>query len=132
MNYLVEGTKHTPFVKISSAERSIQIKGVSHPEHALSFYLPIIEKLKTLVNLHDKGTWKMEVFMEYFNTSSAKCLFDIFRQVKHMKTQGMEINIKWCYEEEDEDMMETGEDYNELLDLDFLFVEVPYEEMSSI
>ena len=32
----------------------------------------------------------------------------------------MEVN--WYYEEEDEDMLETGEDIADLLDLDFNFI----------
>jgi hypothetical protein len=48
--------------------------------------------------------------------------FDIFKQVKAMKGQGMLIDI---YEEEADDLMETGEDYNDILNLDFHLVEVP-------
>ncbi|MEQ8237750.1 MAG: DUF1987 domain-containing protein [Cyclobacteriaceae bacterium] len=129
MNYIIEATKNTPFVHISSDEKIIQIKGVSHPEHALTFYTPIIDQLKQLSESKSTTSMEMSVFMEYFNTSSAKCFFDIFKQIKRMKGQGMDIDIKWLYEEEDDDMMETGEDYDDILNLNIKFIEVPLTDM---
>jgi hypothetical protein len=132
VKYLVEATKHTPFVHLSVQKKIIQIEGVSHPENALSFYLPVIESLKQLAGMKLNEPFEMKVFMDYFNTSSAKCLFDIFKQISRMKKQGMEIIIHWNYEEDDEDMLETGEDYADLLNLDFQFIALPYARVSSI
>lgn len=61
--------------------------------------------------------------MEYFNTSSSKCLYDILKEIKYLSDQGKEVNVRWYYEQDDEDMMEAGEDYSDLLDLPFVFVE---------
>ena len=43
--------------------------------------------------------------------------------LREIETTGTDININWYYEPMDEDMFEAGEDYSELLELEFNFVE---------
>jgi hypothetical protein len=60
------------------------------------------------------------VGLEYFNTSSSKCLLDIFRKLESLSKSGKsEIKVIWLYEEEDEDMMEAGDDYKTIVKLPF-------------
>ena len=35
-----------------------------------------------------------------------------------------EVSVKWYYEEDDEDMLEAGEDYEAIIDLPFEMIEV--------
>ena len=37
---------------------------------------------------------------------------------------GSDITVKWHYEEDDEDMLEAGEDYEAIIDLPFEMIEV--------
>jgi hypothetical protein len=53
--------------------------------------------------------------LEYFNTSSSKCLIDIFRKLESLYLQEQDVVIFWYYEEEDEDMKESGEDFKDIL-----------------
>ena len=64
------------------------------------------------------------IAFEYFNTSSSKCLFDLFKKLGKLENDDRDLNINWFYEEDDEDMMEAGEDYSDLLDLEFNFLEI--------
>jgi len=34
------------------------------------------------------------------------------------------VSVKWYYEEDDEDMLEAGEDYEAIIDLSFEMIEV--------
>jgi hypothetical protein len=52
--------------------------------------------------------------LEYFNTSSSKCLVEILRRLEILNNQSI-VKVKWCYEEEDEDMQESGEDFKEII-----------------
>lgn len=61
---------------------------------------------------------------EYFNTSSSKCLFDILKRLAQFEQSGMSICVNWFYEEDDEDMRETGEDYEDVLGLSFNYIEI--------
>ncbi len=56
----------------------------------------------------------LELSLEYFNTSSSKCLLDVFRKLEMLNSSG-NVAIRWYYDEEDEDMKEVGEDYQALL-----------------
>ena len=64
----------------------------------------------------------MSVQLEYFNTSSSKCILDVFKKLETLS--GTEVSVKWYYEEDDEDMLEAGEDYEAIIDLPFEMIEV--------
>jgi hypothetical protein len=48
-----------------------------------------------------------------------------------LKKDGKAIAVNWYYEEDDIDMMETGEDFQDLIDLDFNLVELSEDEFFS-
>ena len=60
--------------------------------------------------------------MEYFNTSSSKCILDVFKKLESISDSS--VSVKWYYEEDDEDMLEAGEDYEAIIDLSFEMIEV--------
>ena len=63
--------------------------------------------------------------LEYFNTSSSKCILDVFKKLENLHNKSVaEVVINWYYEEDDEDMLEAGEDYQSILKLPFKMVEV--------
>jgi hypothetical protein len=39
---------------------------------------------------------------------------EILRRLESLNDQSM-VKVKWCYEEEDEDMQESGEDFKEII-----------------
>ena len=121
MIYRKEATRTTPGIDVNMDDGSIKLFGRSSPENSVQFYSPVMEALRS----HDVNLSKLdvEIRLEYFNTSSSKCLYDIFKQLKIIETSGTDLNIHWYYEPMDEDMFEAGEDYSELLDLEFNFVE---------
>lgn len=122
IDILIESTPITPFVKISSEEGLIEIKGKSSPANSLMFYQPLIGKIKTLFS-DCSTTITVDVAFRYFNTSSSKCIFDFFKMIKSLEAAGKDVKINWHYESEDDDMFETGEDFADLLDLQFNYVE---------
>lgn len=65
---------------------------------------------------------RADFYFEYFNTSSAKCIFDLFKVLKDYQRKGCNVIVNWHYDEEDEDMREIGEDYEALLGIEFSFV----------
>ncbi|MCK7538576.1 MAG: DUF1987 domain-containing protein [Marinilabiliales bacterium] len=59
--------------------------------------------------------------LEYFNSSSAKFLFDIFAHLKDLSNDGVPVDIEWYYDEEDTDLREAGEDLALLCELPFKY-----------
>lgn len=113
-NYFLKGTHKTPTLNFNYASGCFEISGRSIPENSIEFYKPLINSLESYIeNPKEKTT--LVVKLEYFNTSSSKCLVEVFRKLEKIQSEGHDIHIKWFYEEEDEDMLESGEDFKEIL-----------------
>ena len=115
-----EGSSKTPEVDFNSSGELL-LKGRSIPENSIEFYKPLIEWLETYAE-SPSSTTVLSVQLEYFNTSSSKCILDVFKKLEAVSES--EISIKWHYEEDDEDMLEAGEDYDAIIDLPFEMIEV--------
>lgn len=120
---IIEGTPKTPSIKFDTGEGVFEIKGRSIPENSVEFYKPLNEWLdqymqvpldKTIVNIR----------LEYFNTSSSKCILDVFKRLETIHKSKHDVEINWFYEEDDEDMLEAGEDYDSIIKVPFKMVEI--------
>lgn len=119
----IEPTRVTPLISFDPESDLLEIKGRSSPENSILFYeqvLNLIDEFKET----DKPVLTVNFSFEYFNTSSSKCLYDVFRKLVEIENFDKELVINWHYEEDDEDMMEAGEDYADLLDLEINFIEI--------
>jgi hypothetical protein len=120
---IIEGTPKTPSVNFDSASGILQLKGRSIPENSIEFYKPLVEWLDEYASKPQSKT-AVNIQLEYFNTSSSKCLLDLFKKLEGMHKSGNDITIKWYYEEDDEDMLEAGEDYQSIINIPFKMIEV--------
>jgi hypothetical protein len=116
-------TSHTPYVSFDAETGTIELKGRSTPENSVEFYEPIMNWLDDYVKSPQETT-KVQVRFEYFNTSSSKCILDIFKRLGVLPKNGKKIEVTWYYEEDDEDMQEAGEDYSDILGLPFTIKQV--------
>ncbi|MCD6366119.1 MAG: DUF1987 domain-containing protein [Bacteroidales bacterium] len=115
----LRGTDDTPTVTLDIENNIFEISGRSMPEDVASFYQPILDWIDNELKLH--GGKIVFVFkMNYFNTASSKLLLDILIRLEEMIADGKNVIVHWYYDEDDEDMMEAGEEYAEI-------VEVPFE-----
>lgn len=121
-NIKIEGTAKTPEVNFNKESGELRIQGRSIPENSIDFYKPIIDWLDHYA-LQPAPETVVHVQLEYFNTSSSKCILDVFKKLEAIKQSGKEIRVKWHYEEDDEDMLEAGEDYDAIIDIGFEMVE---------
>ena len=114
----IEPTNLSPYIHFDAQAGKLELTGRSIPENSLEFYQPVYEWLDAYIaNPNDKTV--IEVKLDYFNTSSSKCILDILKKVDKLEDAGYDVLIKWFYNENDEDMMEAGEDYEDLLDAPF-------------
>lgn len=119
----IGGTPKTPTVNMNPQTGVIEIKGRSIPENSIEFYKPIVDWLeeysknavaKTVVNVQ----------LEYFNTSSSKCILDVFKKLEALNKGLSNVVINWYYEEDDEDMLEAGEDYESIIKVPFKMIQI--------
>jgi len=119
----IEGTPKTPTVNFDAGTGLIEIKGRSIPENSIEFYRPLVEWLEEYSKEPQKLT-TVNIQLEYFNTSSSKCILDVFKKLETIKKARNEVVINWYYEEDDEDMLEAGEDYESIIRIPFKMIEV--------
>ena len=119
---LIEGTAKTPTVKFD-AGGLLEVKGRSIPENSIEFYKPMVDWLDKYAKSPAKQT-KVNIQLEYFNTSSSKCILDVFKKLEVIHKLSNEVVINWYYEEDDEDMLEAGEDYESIIRIPFKMIEI--------
>src|SRR6056297_3313408 len=108
--FYLEATQSTPGIKLDKENSKIEMSGRSLPENVKEFYAPVINWLDEYIKEPNDNT-KVVLNFEYFNTASSKMIMDILERIREIKEQGKEINVDWYYIEEDDDMLEAGEDY---------------------
>jgi SiaC family regulatory phosphoprotein len=109
----------TPYLNFSKDNGVLEIKGKSIPENSIEFYRPVYEWLDQY-NQQPQAKTQLVVQLEYFNTSSSKCLLDVFRKLEVLQNSGKStVEVLWLYEEDDEDIMEAGDDYQTIVKLPF-------------
>lgn len=121
---ILDGTAKTPTVKFDAQAGLIEIKGRSIPENSIEFYKPLVDWLDKYAEIPQKET-EVNIQLEYFNTSSSKCILDVFKKLENVSKKGQYgVTINWYYEEDDEDMLEAGEDYQSILKIPFRMIEL--------
>jgi hypothetical protein len=119
----IEGTPKTPSIKFYSDKGILEIKGRSIPENSIEFYKPLIDWLEMYAGQPHKKTI-VNIQLEYFNTSSSKCILDVFKKLELIQAGGNDVQVNWYYEEDDEDMLEAGEDYESIIKVPFKMIEI--------
>ncbi len=124
----IKPTRDTPAVYFDPNKGIFKMFGRSLPENSLKFWTPILRQVENgIITRH----LDVRIKMEYYNTSSSKCVFDLFRVFKAIEDKGIALMIRWYYDEYDEDMLEAGEDYKNLLNLPIKFIEEKYNRLRS-
>jgi len=119
----IEGTAKTPTITFDLEKGFLEIKGRSIPENSIEFYKPLVEWLEKYASKPQTAT-NVNIQLEYFNTSSSKCILDVFKKLEAINKSGSTVTINWCYEEDDEDMLEAGEDYQAIINIPFKMIQV--------
>ena len=102
------------------------ISTATNNQKTIEFYKGLIESLEGYNNAPQSNT-KVDIQLEYFNTSSSKCILDVFKKLEAINAGNSEVVINWYYEEDDEDMLEAGEDYQAIINIPFKMIEVEEE-----
>lgn len=117
----IEGTAKTPFVSFDATGK-LEMRGRSIPENSIEFFQPLIDWVDAY-GKEKPAKVDLDVKLEYFNTSSSKCILDLFKRLEKMESYS-DVVINWYYEDEDEDMQEAGEDYASIVQLKFNIIGV--------
>lgn len=121
---LIEATENSPKVDFNTANNIFEISGYSRPENPAKFYDYLIQWVE---HYGEELSWKkanqkmqdriiLKVKLEYYNSTSSKyilILLDKFNSIQ--KNYVIPVDINWYYDEQDEGMKESGEEYAKML-----------------
>jgi len=125
---ITEKTGTTPYLHFNVEELNFLMEGECRPENVLTYFTPILNwlnKLKTWANnLPEPLNKTLDIHFKiaYYNSSSAKFIFNIFQKLSSLQEEGIKINMIWYYDELDEDLLESGKEFEKILGLNFTFI----------
>jgi hypothetical protein len=108
-NLIIEKTPSTPSIQFMESGRLL-LEGRSLPENTVKFYGPLIDWATGLT----APLVNMTVNLDYINSSSTKKLLELLK-VLDANYNIKELCIEWFYEVDDEDILENGQIFEELL-----------------
>lgn len=110
-----------PGIILDKDKGVFEITGKACPENMEEFYEPVFSWLDEYAeNPNDVTTFKVKLI--YYNTASSKALLKILQKLEQLSNKGYKVNVEWYYDAEDEELLIAGEDYAELIKLNFKFI----------
>lgn len=110
----IQATKETPSVFYNTDTFTLEIEGRSYPENSKAFYEPVVDFVNSL---NPSYAYTFRFKMDYFNSSSSKMILDLMLEMKKLIEYNKATQIEWFYGEDDEDMIDAGNEYEELLQI---------------
>ncbi|MCB0397157.1 MAG: DUF1987 domain-containing protein [Flavobacteriales bacterium] len=132
---IIAAREDSPGFNLDVENGIFEITGESRPENVQGFYKPVMEwmdKFQKYVywlknQFPDKEPRKIDFHfkLDYFNSTSAKYILSILNTLDEINQQTHSVTIHWHYEEMDEDILKTGEAFEEVLKIRFNYVLIP-------
>ena len=131
---IIESTTNSPKVSFEPKDFKFEISGESRPENVSVFYKPILDWMKELESAFQNELIQLSIPVEfnfnfdYFNSTSAKYILDFCKKIGKLHAKGYNLIVRWHYEEDDEDMLEVGQEMSRMAKIPFEYIEILVEE----
>lgn len=114
----ISPSNNTPHIILDVDANNILIEGKSFPEDSKEFYRPVIEWMDELKTTSPP---KINICFNlfYLSSSSIISIKQFLMKAVEIANGGAQITIVWSYDEDDDDIKKTGEDYQKLTKLNF-------------
>ncbi len=115
---VIQGTEDTPDIILDKDKSYLDFSGKSLPENVNAFYAPVVKWIEDYCAAPNPNT-ELAIKLTYFNTASSKILLDILMKLAEVRKKGHNLKVKWHYPTNDEDMLEAGKEYSEIVEMEF-------------
>jgi hypothetical protein len=115
----IDRTETSPQIDLDLDQGVMEFVGRSLPHNSELFYSRVYRWIEEYLQ---DTTVNMK--LDYLDTSSSKHLYNIFQRLDTIGDRGQNVQVNWHYESGDEEMAETGKDYQSFFKLNFQFIEV--------
>jgi hypothetical protein len=112
-NLVITGNSNVyliPQINFDAKTGHCEIAGESYLEETKEFYGKLMDWFRMYMR-EVGGNIFIEIKLSYFNTSSSRCLLDIFRLLKGYQLQGHTVEATWYVKTEEDYMLEEVEDF---------------------
>jgi hypothetical protein len=116
-NYIVEKTVKTPRI-MAQKTGAISIEGICISENVFQDLGGLVKWVEDYIEMPADQT-TVDVRLDYYNTSTAAVLRDMFKTLHTLKSKGKNVVVNWYYDEEDSDNEESGYHYASIIDVEF-------------
>lgn len=120
----IEGGTSRPTVLFNSSTGQFRLLGRSILENSIAFYEPIVRWIESYIRKPASLT-EFHMELEYFNTSTSKYILQIMQLFESLCDCGCNVVIVWYYA--DEDMLELGNDYQQIVKVPFEYRELKFD-----
>jgi len=120
-NLYIEETETTPYINFNSETGEFKLEGKSVPAAAEDFYCNVLDWLDEYL-AHPQEMTKMSLKLDYFNIASSKRILYILYKLNELVENGFKVQVSWYYIEEEDDMLEVGEDFAFMVKIPFEFI----------
>ncbi|CAN5517098.1 hypothetical protein BH10BAC1_BH10BAC1_11950 [soil metagenome] len=114
----VTASNNTPHIIFDVDANVFLIEGKSFPEDSKEFYRPVIEWVEEF-KANSPKTISVCFNLFYLSSSSIISVKQFLMKLVELNTAGATVTVVWSYDEDDDDIKKTGEDYEKLTKLNF-------------
>jgi len=118
----IEAQDKSPAFFLDPHAGQIKITGISDDEDAMGTYFPVLQWLDAYVKAPAEKT-TVELDLKYYNTASAKSLFEVLKRISRIQETGQTVEVKWYHEAGDDNMVEEIENFADIANLSIQAVE---------
>lgn len=113
--YKQKRTDETPEIYGSVDQGVIKVDGICRPSNSIECFREFISWISYFSMAVNTETIKVEINLDYMNTSSGMIIYRILSSVKRSLKPGQSLYITWIHEKSDSDMRQVGEDFKYML-----------------
>ena len=118
----IEATATTPKIDFNIKTGVFAVEGKAIDNDAETFFKPVLAWLNEYAKAPHKET-TVVIKLDYFNISSSKRILFMFYKLNELHDNGSIVNVKWHYQEDEDDMYEVGQDFAFMVKIPFEFCE---------
>jgi hypothetical protein len=120
---LIKPTDVSLSISMDKEQGIFEFAGKSRPENAIDFFEPVFNWFDNYISNPNPIT-VITFKLEYYNSSSAKVLLRLLVRFEQLMERGHEVKVHWFYRLNDEDILESGEDFSTLVNVPFEFIQL--------
>jgi hypothetical protein len=114
----IKPTTDLPLVILDSKQNTFSISGRVLPEDGNKFFEPILSWISEYVETPNNST-EFHFMLDYYNSSTARMITKLIVMLEKIQEKEKNVKIVWEYSENDEVMLERGEELKSISYLPF-------------